>query len=271
MPARRATAPSTVSPPVLTRSSSRRTLSRSTGLPSRARDEVRAARLKAREVEGDIDVADLAEPFHDRLVTTLLPEERHLLTRDLEARQPVVVAHPELAESEGADELLGRVHLPELLRGDRVAVLEARREARERGFVPGRQPERLRQLADLRLPELRLDHRRADAHLACGPHSRPVIAEVVHVGAVDQRGTPLAQGDGPEPREELLLAEEAALRGIGRVRRVGELLGPDDHMPQPEQLAEPLRLRQLTGRVRLRVRGDEHGAVAERVLGRARE
>src|SRR6185436_4107211 len=87
--------------------------------------KVGAAGLKAGEVDGHVDVAKLAQARHDCLVAPLLPETRHVLERDLQARQPVVVAHAELAEAERADEGLGLVHLAELLGGDLVAVLKA--------------------------------------------------------------------------------------------------------------------------------------------------
>src|SRR5712691_2974821 len=91
-------------------------------------EKVCAARLESREVDGHVNVAQLAELAHDRRVPAVFPEPRHLVGRDLEPRQPLVVTDAELPEAERADDLLGRVHLAQLRRGDLVAVLEARRE-----------------------------------------------------------------------------------------------------------------------------------------------
>src|SRR5205809_1076305 len=90
-------------------------------------EQVRRAGLEAREVDGDVDVAQLAEASDDRLVPPVLPQPRHLVAADLQSRQPVVVAHAELAEAERPHEGLGGVDLAQLLRGDAVAVLESRR------------------------------------------------------------------------------------------------------------------------------------------------
>src|SRR5437773_2649010 len=177
----RANASSADTRPAATSSRSRCRRSLSIGAPPQ--QEIGRAGLEAREVDSDVDVAQLAEAGDDRLVPPVLPEPRHLVAADLQSRQPVVVAHAELAEAERPHEGLGGVDLAQLLRGDAVAVLESRRQARERGLVPGRQPERAREIADLLLGQAGLDHRGADAALPGRLHARPVVAEVVHVRA----------------------------------------------------------------------------------------
>src|SRR6185295_374295 len=92
---------------------------------------VGAAAAEALQVERHVEIAELAEAPDDRPVPILFPEARHLLRDQLEAGQPVVMAHPELAEAQAPHEGLGVVDAPELLGGDRIAVLEARRQARE--------------------------------------------------------------------------------------------------------------------------------------------
>src|SRR2546422_9600010 len=126
------------------------------------RSQVGAPRLESREVHRHVDVADRTEALHDRRVAPLLPHPGHLLARDLQAREAVVVTDAELAKAERAHELFGGVHLAQLLGRDPVAVLKAGGETRKRGFVPRRETQLAAHRADLFLPELGLDQRRAD-------------------------------------------------------------------------------------------------------------
>src|SRR5438874_879475 len=229
-------------PAAATASSSRASAALSIGPPLEAQEEIRAARLEAAEIHGDVDVAQLTEARQDRLVTPVLPEPRHVLQRDLQPRQAIVVAHAELTEAERADELLGGVDAAQLVGGDRIAVLEARRQARARGLVPGGQPQLVREIADLLLGQARLDQRGAHAALRCRLHPRPVVAEIVHVGAVGQRAQALARGDRRQPGEQLVLAEEAAIGAVARVLGVGQLLGAHDDVAEPDQRGQLARL-----------------------------
>jgi len=69
-----------------------------------------------------------------------------------------------------------------------------------------------------------------------------VVAEIVDVRAVHQRAAAFALGDRRELSEQLLFAEEAAVGGILRVLRVGQLRGADDDVAQADQRRQPLRL-----------------------------
>src|SRR5688572_1445838 len=234
-------------------------------------EPVGAARLKAVEVEGDVHITEGAQTRHEDLVPAFLPQARHLLARDLHAREPLVMTHTEAAEAEGAHDLLRGVDLPQLVRGDAVAVLEPRRQAREGGLVPRGQAERLGEAADLRLGEPGVDHGRVYAALPRRLHAGPVIAEVVDIGAVHERAAPLALGDGRQVREERFLAEEAPVGAVLRVLRIRQLIRAHHHMPQPDEFGESPRFLELARRVRLGVRRDEHRPLAERVLGGTRE
>src|SRR5205823_11380063 len=178
-PASRVIAASTPTRPARTSSSSRARRSLSIGAAPETEEEIGAAGLEAGEVDGHVEIAELAEAGHDRLVAAVLPEARDLLDGDLEPRQPLVVAHAELAEAEGADELLGGVDLAELLGRDPVAVLEARRQAGERRLVPRRQAERAREIADLALGEAGVDQGRAHLVLGGRLHAGAMVAEIV--------------------------------------------------------------------------------------------
>src|SRR2546423_1070681 len=107
--------------------------------PLQAEEQIRAARLKPGEIDGDVQVPELAEARDDGFPPPVLPQTRHLLERDLETGEAIVVADAELAEAERADVLFRGVDLTQLVRGDPVPVLKARRQTRERGLVPGRQ------------------------------------------------------------------------------------------------------------------------------------
>src|SRR5687768_7857459 len=147
-------ATSTSSVPARTSSRSRRIASLSIGgRPLEPEEQIRAARLEARQVDRDVEVPELAEARDDRLPSTVFPEAPDLVEGELEAGQPVVVADAELPEAERADEFFGGVHTAQLVGRDPIAVLEPRRETRERRLVPGRQRERARELPDLRLAE----------------------------------------------------------------------------------------------------------------------
>src|SRR5581483_1647037 len=88
--------------------------------------EVGGARLEAGEVEGHVHVAELPEPGDDLPVAILVPQSRHLVGRQLQTCEAVVMPHAELAEAQAAHERLGGVDGPQLVRGDPVAVLEPR-------------------------------------------------------------------------------------------------------------------------------------------------
>jgi hypothetical protein len=97
---------------------------------------------------------------------------------ELQSGESIVMPYPELAESEALEERLGRIDLAQLLGGDVIAVLKSRRQTRERGLVPGRQPQRLRRAGSLPL-QLNLDQRR--------PHPQ---ARAASIRAGDRRDRP---------------------------------------------------------------------------------
>src|SRR5262245_14177545 len=196
----------------------------------------------------------------------VFPEPPELVAGDLEPGYTLVVPDTELTEAERAHKFLGRVDLAELLGGDPIAVLEAGGQAGERGLVPRGQPELSRERANLSLPQLGLDQRRSDAALLRRLHARAMVAQIVHVRAVDERPAPLALGDRRQPGEELLLAEEAAVDRVLRVVRILQLLGAYHHVPHAEERAQAPRLLELARRIGLGIGRHQHRPRAERVL-----
>ena len=112
-------------------------------------------------------------------------------------------------------------------------VRNARGQARGRRLVPGRQPRQPGQLADLVLAKAHLVERAPDAELARGLPSRPIVAAVVGVVAVDddriRRGSHARQ-----MRVQLVLAEVTAVGGIGPVLGPVHFVRVDNLVPQAE-------------------------------------
>ena len=98
-----------------------------------------------------------------------------------------------------------------------------------------------------------------------------MIAQIVHVRAVDHVRLALLSRERAQPREQLFLAEVAAVGRVEGVLRIVQLTGLDDPVGKPEERGEPARLLELGRRIRLGVRGHQHGVVTHRVLGRAGE
>ncbi len=182
-----------------------------------------------------------------------------------------MVSDPEDAEAEASHERLRSVHLAELLRRNGGAVRKARRQAGHRRLVPGRESDGPRELADLGLPEARVDEGSLDTPLPRGEHPRPVISQIVHRRTVDEVAKPLGSGDRTEAGEELLLAEEAAVRRVGGVGGVVQLARLDHEVPQADPLREPPCLVEFSLRVAFRDRGSEDRPGSERLPRRPPE
>jgi hypothetical protein len=136
-----------------------------------------------------------------------------------------------------------------------------RGQACHRRFVPGREVERARELADLRLAEPRVDQRRADATLPGRGHAGAVVAQIARRRAVDEVPEALGPGERLKSREQLLLAEEAPVRRVRGVVRVLQLSRLDDHVPEAHPGGESPRLLEFALGVTLRVGGHQDGRV----------
>src|SRR5262249_12510113 len=104
-----------------------------------SKDFVRAPAPEPLQIDRDVEIAQLAKAGDDGLAPSLLQETRDLCGRQLDPRQAIVVAHAELTEAQVPHERLGGVDLSELLGGDVIAVLKARRQAGEGWLVPRRE------------------------------------------------------------------------------------------------------------------------------------
>ena len=110
--------------------------------------------------------------------------------------------------------------------GDGGAGVEAAGEAGcRRQVVPVAAP-RCSQGADAGLADAGLDEGMAHVVLGGGEQARPVLTEVVHVGAAHQRPARVGRELADDPVElvvEVGLAEEAAVDGVGEVAVITEL------------------------------------------------
>ena len=175
--------------------------------------------------------------------------------------------HAKDAEAESADRLFGALDGPELFVGDLGVIRNARREARRRRLVPRRQPGAARQLANLGLREIHFVERAADAELARGLTSGPIVAAIVGVVAVDDDRV-TDRGDARQMRVELVLAVVAAVRRIRAILGAIELARADDFVVKTEIARDPDRELAVALRIAGAVGGDGDGALAQGQLRR---
>src|SRR5262245_6818601 len=146
---------------------------------------VQTASAVALQVEADVAIAERLERADDRRRELGIERARHLVPRDLDAGNVVVVPDAEDAKSEAAKRLFGLFDRAQLFVGHVMQVRNSRRQTSRRGFVPGREPGAARELADLGFAQLDFVERTAHAELARGLPAGTIIAAVVSVVAVD--------------------------------------------------------------------------------------
>src|SRR5512138_2597471 len=113
-------------------------------------------------------------------------------------------------------------------------VRNARREARRRRLVPRRETRAARQLADCRLGQIDVIERAPDSELPSRLTPWPVVAAIVSVGAIDDRGEAAFAGNPGQGRVQLLLAVVAAIDRVRAVVRPLELARANHLVPQRE-------------------------------------
>ncbi len=183
-----------------------------------------------------------------------------------------MVPDPELAEPGVTEQRLGPLDLRQSSGCDRQAVREPARQARARRLVPGGQPQRPGQRADIRLRKARFPERRPYTAFLGGRLARAVVRRIVGVGPVHHRAQVPLGGDPGQTVPQLRLAVVAPVRGVGRVARVVQLTGLHLQVRDPE----PLHTLQGHPMLDLRVRGGstghgEHPVPAQHVHGECRQ
>src|SRR5690606_21342497 len=145
-----------------------------------------------------------------------------------------VPAHPRLPHAESENVGLERGDLREPLARHARAVREAAREARRRGLVPDRHAHRLREPADVFLAEARLHEGAPRAGFLRSVEPGAVVAEVVHVGAVDDVREPPLRLLRRADAVELALAVKAPVDVVSGVVLALDLVRGHELVARPE-------------------------------------
>ena len=104
---------------------------------------------------------------------------------------------------------------------------------------------------DFRLTKTCLKQRRSRAHRLGGLHARPVVAGVIQIRTIDDRGQSLFRRNRKDCREKFLLAVEATVRWIARVILVGKFVCLDKNEADPDIAREALGLLEFVARITL--------------------
>ncbi len=190
----------------------------------------------------------------------------------LDAGGVAVVADPELAEAQRPEARLGLGHRSQGAQGDRGAVGDAGGQAGGGRLVPGAQAQLPRPLPHVGLGEPGLHQREAGPGLGGGLLAGPVVAQVVEVDAEHHGGGPRVartgvtaharRSQGDQSLHQRGLAVEAAGAVVGRVGRVGQLVGLHLGERQPPLGGQGAAVGQLLGG-----QGRGHGRDAADLVG----
>src|SRR5713226_7730242 len=195
---------------------------------------VQGALAIAFEVEGDVGEACVFERLRDGGGHFGGQRARHFFTCDFDARELVVQAHAELLKAEMAEGGFAALDEAETLGGDFGAVGHARRETRGGGPVPGGEPGAMRKMANFGFAQAGVEEGREHAMFFGGAMAGAEVEGVVGVDAIGGGGETALLGEGVEDGEELVLAEEAAVGGVGAVRGIFHFAGFDEFVMDVE-------------------------------------
>src|SRR5947209_6027278 len=126
--------------------------------------------------------------------------------RDLNACKVPMVTHTDLAEPEPVEGLFRPFNLAEILTGYWTSVLDTRRKASTRGFVPNSEPGFSSKMADLRLRELRRHQGSHRMMLTGCLLTGPKLTPVVKIHAVGDLREPARVARLLHPGEKLVFA-----------------------------------------------------------------
>ena len=190
-----------------------------------------------------------------------------LVASDLDANDIAVMADPALTETEGAQNGFSAVDHLELLLCYRRSIRYPRGQAGRSGLVPGFETPLPRQSANLGLRQAGLDQRTADRQLATRGTAGTVVPRIVKIVAVGYVTKTPIQRHLRQPGVQLVLAEVATIDRVPGVVRIGEFLGSDELVPNPEAAHDLQRDFPLICRIAGTFGGDGKGLAAEFSLG----
>ena len=175
-------------------------------------------------------------------------------------------AHAQLAEALRHKEFLGAIDARKTLWRQLFPVREARGQASERRLVPCRQAERPGERADVGLAEPCLVQRAHDGELAKRPVPRAVVAVVVEVRAVDNKGEAMLCREFLHVREQCVFAVVAAVFGVLADMRHREDWERHGMVLDALFLAEGPGVVDIALRHKVRGRGERHRFAAEHIV-----
>ena len=221
----------------------------------------------AGQVQGHVLEAMGLAQAHDLLSHTRSEQSLELAEVDLDPRDRVVPAHPELAEAEGPDRGFEPADLRQAFGRHRRAVGDPTRQACRRGLVPHVHADQLRGFAHFGFGHLGLDQRAPHRGVLGGLEPGSEVTKVVEVGAVDDVGE--APLDALELGDvvQLALAVKAAIGFVGDVTRTRDLVGVDEAVRGPELLRNAFGVALLAGGQARAHRRHANGALAEFGVG----
>ena len=178
-----------------------------------------------------------------------------------------MVADSELGETEFGEGVLRSLHLGEPGLGDVRAVGESARQAGRLGLLRIVEAEGVGQRTNVAFAEAGVDQGGDNSVVLGGDQPRPVIAEVVGVGAVEDAIESLPVGNLIQGFVQRCLAVEAAVDGIRAVFGFQNLVGHDDPMAHAPLLRELLGKREVAAFETFRTRRHGERVVAQRLRG----
>ena len=226
-----------------------------------------APRLVARQVEGHVVESEVTEMFARGGRKVGIERSFQFVGAHLDAREAVVVAHPELLEPPRPEEALRAFDPAQALLGHLQSCRDARGETRHRWFVCDAQAVALGRLAHLRLRDSVGEQRRAHVEFVDRPEPRSVaLARVRGVGAVTddwnvaflRRLIHLTEAHRP--------AVIAALAVVRDERGVGEFGELDYDVADTDLRGDPAGVVEFGLRERLAAGRTGNGVVAEGVV-----
>jgi hypothetical protein len=168
-------------------------------------------------------------------------QSMHLLRRNLNAGDCIVIPNPVDPETQFPQGALALRHLGEAVRRDLGPVRKPARQTSQGRLIPDRQINPTGRLTDITLGESNLVEWRAHAMFARGLAPGTVVAPVVDVEAVKDVWNPQPPGLFNSHAVQFSFAEIAAIYRIPGVAGIIELMRFDKQMARPKLFGQALR------------------------------
>jgi hypothetical protein len=172
-------------------------------------------------------------------------ETRHQGEFHLNSGEIFVVADATLPKTPIPKDFFGGFNPTKLFGVYGLAIGDAGSEAGHGRLVPSRKAHLAGEQANFGLRETGLLKRTSNTVVFGRSVARPVVPEIIQDGPVDDITETFPLGQGQKPPKKFLLAEIAAVRGVGGIARVRDLVSLQDEVADPDGQGEGSRLGQL--------------------------